>query len=181
MIEKTIEAILEAAFSVFEETPTATLADVAARAGVGRATLHRHFSGREELMSALAVQAMRDLDKVFEEATTEAESYTDALRLGLAAMIPLASRAHFLEDWTSAETPELIAEADRQKAEMIHAIDQAKSEGGFAPEVPSAWIAESFDALLYAAWEMVKADEATAKQAADLAWRTLTNGVGGTK
>lgn len=179
MIEKTIEAILEAAFAVFEETPTATLADVAAEAGVGRATLHRHFSGRDDLMSALAVQAMRDLDEVFETAAAEAESYTEALRLGMAAMIPLANRAHFLKDWPSAETPELQAEAERQKAEMIYAIDQAKAEGGFAADVPSTWIAESFDALLYAAWEMVKSEEATARQAADLAWRTLTSGVGG--
>ncbi|MCP4817777.1 MAG: TetR/AcrR family transcriptional regulator [Shimia sp.] len=181
MIEKTVEAILEAAFAVFEDTPTATLADVAAEAGVGRATLHRHFSGRDALMSALAVQAMRDLDEVFEQAAAEAESYTEALRLGMAAMIPLASRAHFLEDWPAAETPEMRAETERQKAEMISAIDQAKAEGGFSSDVPSGWIAASFDALLYAAWEMVKSQEATPKQAADLAWRTLTNGVGGEK
>ncbi|KPA20018.1 Bacterial regulatory protein, tetR family [Shimia sp. SK013] len=181
MIEKTIEAILDAAFSVFEDAPTATLADVALEAGVGRATLHRHFSGRDELMSALAMQAMRELDEAFEAAATDAENYTDALRLGLSAMIPLANRARFLEAGPVADTPQLAAESKRQRAEMIAAIDQAKSEGGFAAEVPSPWVAESFDALLYAAWEMVKTGEATHKQAADLAWRTLTIGVGGAK
>ncbi|SFL02541.1 TetR/AcrR family transcriptional regulator [Shimia haliotis] len=181
MIEKTAEAILEAAFSVFDDTPTATLTDVAAEAGVGRATLHRHFSGRDELLTAMAIQAMRELDDVFETAAAEAETYTEALRLGMAAMIPLANRAHFLEDWPSVNSPALAAETERQKHEMIHAIEQAKSEGGFAPDVPSAWIAQSFDALLFAAWEMVKSEDATPKQAADLAWRTLTTGVGGGK
>ena len=53
----------------------------------------------------------------------------------------------------------------------------AKSEGGFDAAVPTPWIATAFDHLIYAGWGMVIADELTAKQAADLAWRTLTNGV----
>ena len=41
------DAIIEAAFAVFSKNPGAPLADVAGRAGVGRATLHRHFASRE--------------------------------------------------------------------------------------------------------------------------------------
>ena len=66
-----------AAFLVFADDPAASLADVAKRAGVGRATLHRHFPGRPELMRALAKIAMTELDKAIEEALKGYEIYQD--------------------------------------------------------------------------------------------------------
>ena len=53
------DAIIEAAFSVFSKNPSAALADVAERAGVGRATLHRHFASRDDLMRALSKIAIK--------------------------------------------------------------------------------------------------------------------------
>ncbi|MEO0677815.1 MAG: helix-turn-helix domain-containing protein [Pseudomonadota bacterium] len=54
---KTRDAIIEAAFAVFSKHPNASLGDVAQHAGVGRATLHRHFPGRAELIRALSIVA----------------------------------------------------------------------------------------------------------------------------
>ncbi|MEM1316029.1 MAG: helix-turn-helix domain-containing protein, partial [Pseudomonadota bacterium] len=45
------DAILEAAFQLYARRPDASLAEVAQRAGVGRATLHRHFGSREALIA----------------------------------------------------------------------------------------------------------------------------------
>jgi AcrR family transcriptional regulator len=143
--------------------------------------LHRHFKGREELMTALALRAMADLDAAFEAAAKDAPSWTEALRLGLGAMIPLASRTVFLDNEPLEHVPALRAETARQRAEMIEAIKEAQAEGGLALDVPAVWIAEAFDGLIYAAWTMVRDEEATPRQAADLAWRTLTAGVGGAK
>ena len=47
------ERILEAAERMLKRSPSATLADIAAAAGVSRSTLHRRFQNREELVSAL--------------------------------------------------------------------------------------------------------------------------------
>lgn len=47
------EAILEAARTELGEDPTAGLGRIAERAGVHRATLHRHFRTREDLLSVL--------------------------------------------------------------------------------------------------------------------------------
>ena len=57
-------------------------------------------------------------------------------------------------------------------------IDRAKGEGLFDSTVPTSWIMQAFDHLLYAGWESVGAGETTPDQAADLAWRTLTSGLG---
>jgi serine phosphatase RsbU (regulator of sigma subunit) len=45
--------IVEAATRLFQQSPAATLADIAAAAGVSRSTLYRNFRDREELIAAI--------------------------------------------------------------------------------------------------------------------------------
>ncbi len=178
------DAIIEAAFQVFGADPRASLADIAERAGVGRATLHRHFKGRDDLMAALAHTAMAELEAAVAEATRDATSYSEALRLSMQAIVPLADRQWFLaaEAVEDAEHRREVSDGyTRQKRELADAVDAAKAEGLFGHDVPTAWIAEAFDNLLYAAWQLVRSGEATPTQAAALAWRTLTTGLGVTK
>jgi Bacterial regulatory proteins, tetR family len=47
------ERILDAAERMLDRSPSASLADIAAAAGVSRSTLHRRFRSRDELMTAL--------------------------------------------------------------------------------------------------------------------------------
>ena len=175
-------AILEAAFQTFSDRPGASLADVAARAGVGRATLHRHFSSREALMTALARAATAELNEAVDAAVADATSHTDGLRLALVAIIPLAQRQWFLaHELAVLQDPGVAAAYDADRSELCAAIDAAKAEGTFDPAVPTRWIAEAYDGLIYAAWEMVRDGDLTAGQAADLAWDTLTQGLAGRK
>ena len=176
------DAILEAAFQLFNEKPTASLGDIAERAGVGRATLHRHFSSREQLMIALAHSANTELNEAIEKATADAASHTEALRQTLTAIVPLANRQWFLANETVDTDPTIKAAYQADRKQLLELIRSAQSEGTFAEDVPALWIAQSYENLIYAAWSMVRDDEVTASQAADLAWRTLTTGLnGGTK
>ncbi|WP_280420481.1 TetR family transcriptional regulator [Nocardia carnea] len=54
-------AILTAAADVLAVRGTASMADIAAAAGIGRATLYRYFPNREALLSGLTEAAARDL------------------------------------------------------------------------------------------------------------------------
>jgi serine phosphatase RsbU (regulator of sigma subunit) len=47
------ERILDAAARLLERSPSATLADIAAAAGVARSTLHRRFASRDDLLAAV--------------------------------------------------------------------------------------------------------------------------------
>ncbi len=179
MIRKTEKLILEAGFAVFAANPTATLQDVAKKAGVGRATLHRHFKGREELMAGLALAAMTELDAAIHTATKDAPSYTDALRLSLDAMIPLADRQMFLANEPLYHAPDVMAAYAQQLRALAQTVEAAKDEGGFATDVPTAWIVQAYETLTYAAWTIVRDGDATPQQAADLMWRTLTCGLTG--
>lgn len=179
MTGKTETAILDAAFATYAAKPTATLAEVAEAAGIGRATLHRHFKGREDLMTALALQAIRDIDAAFEEATRDAANYTEAMRLGLEAMVALADRQAFLETEPLDHVPEIVSEHARQNVELTQAMEEVRKEGGIAASIPTAWAVKTYEAMIYTAWSMVRDGEATPKQASALAWRTLSSGLTG--
>lgn len=175
----TREAILEAAFQTFSRLPTASLADVAARAGVGRATLHRHFKSRETLMVALAKTATQELDEAIEAATAGSVSHTDGLKKALGAMIPLADRQWFLAHEPVDRDPDIAKSYKAGLDDLAASIEAAKAEGTFSKDIPTAWIVEAYQNLVYAAWTTVRDGHATPGQATDLAWRTLTTGLGG--
>lgn len=171
------DALIEAAFTLLNAEPTASLADIAAAAGVSRATLHRHFKGRADLVRALARKAQSETERAADLASEGAPSYSVALRKILKAMILLGDRHWFLARESMAEFPEIRAEYDRQQNEFIEAIEEARNEGLFHPSCPVEWIVQTYDHLIHAGWEMVRAGHVTHAQAADLAWRTLTNGL----
>jgi len=175
----TRDAIIEAAFQMFAERPTASLGDVADRAGVGRATLHRYFPGRLELMRALAKIALEELDIAVEAATANAESYEEGFRLALGAMVPLANRQWFLAHESLEADEEIAAAYQTSLNELRDDIENAKKEGVFDQSVPTVWIAEAFENLTYAAWTLVRTGDVTPSQAADLAWRTFYHGLSG--
>ncbi|WP_162653238.1 TetR/AcrR family transcriptional regulator [Lentilitoribacter sp. Alg239-R112] len=170
-------AILEAAFQIFNEKPTASLGEVANYAGVGRATLHRHFSSREDLMIALANSAFDELDAAVDGATTHAQTHTEGLKLALEAIIPLANRQWFLAHEAVESDPDIAKRYAADKQELFQEIEQAKLEGTFSSDVPTNWIAETYENLIYSAWVLVKDQDATPKQAANLVWRTITTGL----
>ena len=175
------DAILEAAFRLFNDKPGASLAEVAELAGVGRATLHRHFTSRETLMVALAHAAQKELNEAIETAVADAESHTDGLRLALEATIPLANRQWFLAHEPVDSDPEVARAYAADMRELATEIEKARAEGTFAEDIPTNWISIAYENLIYAAWTMVRNGDATPKQAADLAWNTLTCGLKGTQ
>ena len=132
-------------------------------------------------MVALAHSANTELNEAIEKVTTDATSYTDALRLTLTAIVPLANRQWFLASETVDTDPTIKAAYQADREQLLALISSARNEGTFADDVPALWIAQSYENLIYAAWSMVRDDEFTASQAADLAWRTLTTGLNGAR
>jgi AcrR family transcriptional regulator len=169
-------AIIEAPLELYNENPSASLADIAARAGVGRATLHRHFKGREDLLLVLAKQAIKEITAVALEAFSQSSSSLDALKRVMAAIIPLANRQWFLAYENFDKVPDVSSAYERQLSGTAFLISSAKKEGDIQSDLSDIWLARVYDNLIFAAWEMVQDEEATPKQAEELAWKTFCEG-----
>lgn len=171
----TTQAIIEAAFEVLGRDPSASLSQIADAAGVGRATLHRKFAGRDDLVRALVRQAARELDSAAERAAAAARSYTQALEKTMAAAVALGDRQWFLARERTEYAEEPLREKREQEFRQL--LNEARKEGLFPPTCPVEWAAQVFDHLVYAAWTQVRDGHATPDQAVRLAWSTLTGGL----
>ena len=87
-----VHRIVEVAARLLADNPGAGMADVAAGAGVGRATLYRHFPTREALVEAIREQAVEDAEQALAACRLDEGSATDALRRLCAAWLDVAER-----------------------------------------------------------------------------------------
>ena len=176
---RTRQAVLQAGVTLLARKPTASMSEVAEAAGVGRATVFRLFDSREGLLKALAHEAIREIDRVAEEAAGVATSATDALRLVLQSAVETAEHVQFL--WTAAEVwqdPEVVSAYERQSQELTDLLVAARDEGAFRADVPASWLTSVSDGLMWAAARSVSEGALGRKQATDLLWQTLMTGLG---
>jgi AcrR family transcriptional regulator len=74
-------AILDAAHELLSNGGDASFSEIAHTAGVGQATVYRHFENRQDLIAALAEEGMARLEARVAAAPVEADSFERLLRL----------------------------------------------------------------------------------------------------
>ena len=131
---RSIDAILVAARDVFAEDSAAELGAVAARAGVHRVTLYRHFRSREALIAALHNASIDDADEAVRQANLEADDLLAEIEGLLRRLyeVNLKWRSYGWAPGYSAGTPE--RERRRQIGEVTVALFQAAAEQGLLRE-----------------------------------------------
>jgi AcrR family transcriptional regulator len=149
--------LLAAASEVFAERGLeAGVAEVAARAGVGRATLFRNFPTKEALIAAIVVERL-------EEALTEGhrllESREDAeiLFTFLAATVDRQLRTKALFEAIAEEflaVPEITTAYERFMALVEQMIGRGKAAGAIRPELSSVDVMMLIKGLCAAATEL---------------------------
>ena len=162
---------------LFSRNPAASLSEVAARAGVGRATLHRHYPARSDLVRALALEALDATDEAC-AGLEHAASAEAALRLMFEALAPLGPEYAFL---ARCEIDD--AEIARRYAEQVESlrglVTWLRTDGLVAPSVATSWAMALIDHLIWMAWSLVASGEIAPRDASKLATRTVLQGLGG--
>ena len=173
---RTLEAILDAALRLFNADSGVTMSEIARAAGIGRATLHRHFQDKEELIQTLSAHCMEEMNAAVVATDTPDRPAVDRLYAMLKSTIPLGDRYAFLR-FERMEDVDLQADYQKQLNWAAGLIEQLKVEGTIAKDVPTSWAVAQVDQIIWTAWTAVWNGELAADDAADLALRTLLKGL----
>ena len=176
--DKSRQSLVRAATAVLALNPGASFKEIAALAGVGRATLYRYFPSRDALIRELALAAIAEIDLVVETVSRQNLSSPEALRVFLEEVVPKGDRFHFLVSESSTyNDPEVSAAYSRQMQELDAFVSRLKQDGAIALDVPNAWVAAAIDALIWAAWSSVQTGTLADRDAATWVYRTLMQGL----
>src|SRR6266567_4433251 len=151
--DRTRAAILDAAAHVLSEHGGRTsMADVAAAAGVSRATLYRYYPDREALLDALAAQALADAAARLADAGLERAPVDEAIERIVRALTAVGDRyAALLREQVEADP----ADVERFIAAPMRAVfDRGIESGVFRQDVPAELLFELFGGALVAALKL---------------------------
>src|SRR3954451_4932142 len=139
--DRSVAAILGAALEALAGDPDASMAEIARRAGVVRATIYAHFPTRESLLDDVMEHAVADVaDAAAAAAPTEGEP-REALERVLRATWTKLSSFHALLAINTAP-PSAKELAPRHVPVMTHfvpLIERGQREGVFRRDVPVSW------------------------------------------
>ncbi|MEU2243353.1 helix-turn-helix domain-containing protein [Streptomyces sp. NPDC018338] len=141
--------VLHSAAALLSRKATATMDEVARAAGIGRATLHRHFAGRDALVRALEQLALQELEAAFDEAHLDEGTADEAVRRLVAGMEPMAPLLSFLV------TENQLFEGDQQNdgwarldARVSDLFRRGQEQGTFRIDLTPAWLTEALYGLI---------------------------------
>lgn len=170
--------ILNAAGELLVQNPAASLAEIADYAGIGKATLHRYFAGRDDLMLALAAQALERIVDAIQRAEPDQGTAIAALTRVIEALVPLGDKVFFLlREQSLEENPELDAADQATREPVLRIIRRGQASGEFRTDMPEDWILQHLDYALFAMWQAVHAGWVARKEAPRLLISTLLGGI----
>ena len=179
MKETTNEKIIKGALTALAINPLSSLDEIADAAGVGRATLFRHFESRPVLMRALLLYSSEKMDAATDPIFESTAPANEKLEQLVKAAIPLgASLKIAVFDPFCKFLPEYAAKLREIYEKMRKFTHELKSEKVVAPEIPDAWVAASLEKLMFTAWEKIQSGDIATNDAAELVLRTFLSGNG---
>lgn len=156
------EAILLAAAKCLTDNPSASLADIAHAAGVGRVTLYGHFASREELVGALLHQTMVRVEAELSSVDLGASSWAamDALA---AASWGLVHSLNVLRSVAERELPtkEMHSSHEDPRTRLFHLLARGRGDGSFRTDQTIEWQAACYFSMLHGAASEVGANRLT--------------------
>src|SRR5215203_2627210 len=177
--ERSVAKILDAALDALASDPEASMAGIARRAGVVRATVYVHFPTREALIAAVTERAISEVADVIEAAEPDHGEPAEALARLVSTAWRTMGRYHPLVA-INAGIPqaELNAKHGPVLARLEPLIERGQADGVFRPDVPAAWHLAVVLALIHTASGTLQAGHATPQAIESALVATVLGAVG---
>jgi TetR/AcrR family transcriptional regulator, mexCD-oprJ operon repressor len=174
--QRNIARILDAAVVAFADDQDASMAAIARRAGVARATLYVHFPTRDALIAAVTDRAIAETSAALSAAEPEAGEPVEALARVVAAAWRMLGGYHALVAVNASLGPErLRALHEPVLGQIAPLVERGRKSGAFGADVPLHWQLTVVLELVHAASREVSAG----RLPEDVAERALLTSVAG--
>lgn len=171
-------ALLDAAADVLAVDPSASLAEVATRAGLGRATLYRHFPTREVLLAAIREEALDRAAAALEGADLETCPAREAVRRTASVLVPLGMRFRVLLAEGADADPEFLAAREKVLRPLGAALERGVARGELTEDLDPVWAGMTLAGLLVTAVRAASAGVIAVDEAGERVATALFDGFG---
>ena len=150
--ERNIAAIIEAAIATFGREPDASMADVAAAAGVGRVTLYAHFPNRQALIESTLDHVLTQGRAALEAADIDDGPAPDALARAIESAWSVLDRHMSLFAVAKDDVSVQLRQRHEPFLARIEAlIERGRGEGTFRSDLPASWLVTTYYTLVHGA------------------------------
>ncbi len=151
------DVVMRAATSLLATDSGASLAEIAAAAGVGRTTVHRIFPTRADLLSALAMDALDRLREALAAARLDDGPAPEALSRVVDEVLPLADELRFLDAGPDIwDLPQMRDGWWSVAATLDALVQRGQREGDIRGDVPAELIVEAFTSAMWGVWDGIR-------------------------
>ncbi|MEU9481536.1 helix-turn-helix domain-containing protein [Streptomyces sp. NPDC048191] len=143
------DQVLRSAAALLTRKSTATMDEVAKAAGISRATLHRHFAGRDALVRALEALGIEECEAALDRARLDEGTASEAVRRLVREIQPAAGLLAFLYGESQ------LWEGERQNGGWLHldtrigaVFQRGQRTGEFRIDLTPVWLTEALYGLI---------------------------------
>jgi TetR/AcrR family transcriptional repressor of mexCD-oprJ operon len=169
--------VLRTAAALLTRKSTATMDEVAKAAGISRATLHRHFAGRDALVRALESLGIAECEAALDAARLDEGPAGDGVRRLVREVESAAGLLAFLY------TENQLFEGEEQNAGWARIDDRitalfrrGQRSGEFRIDLTPAWLTEALFGLLASGVWMVQSGKGAPKDFTHMTAELLLGG-----
>jgi AcrR family transcriptional regulator len=174
--ERNVRAIIDAAIVLLAAEPDASMERVAHAAGVGRATVYRHFTSREQLVRAIHDRALQDTRDAVVGSRLEEGSAREALERAVGAILAVGDRYRLLRA-VPPEDGELRDRAEEVGMPLTQLIERGQRDGEFRDDLSARWVANAIGGLAVGALGAMIRGELREEDAVHVVVTTLVDGI----
>lgn len=156
--ERNLRAIVDAAARILAARPRASMQEIASAAGLHRATVHRHFATRDELVEAVRERALDEFAAVIGDPALKELEPTTALEALTRRSLELGDRNRIYRiaatfDEASDARAELFARP------VVELVDRAQQAGVVRTDLAPEHLARAWGGLLLVTLPEIAAGE----------------------